>query len=68
MTLPEHTRHCAKCGNTLEPGEVNADDLCSVCEALASLRHTLEMLGRVHPDLFDDHGHARSQLPPGDRE
>jgi hypothetical protein len=59
------TMACAKCGSIEPVASLNADDLCGVCAALASLRDTLEKRGIIHPTLFD---RSKSQLPPSDRD
>lgn len=57
---------CPTCGNEVPAAEINADDRCKVCDALASLRISMEKSGAIHPNLFERQDNRC--LPPGDRE
>lgn len=57
---------CPKCRLPTPVTELNADDECSTCAALRSLRTTLIERGKIHPNLFEKQDNR--QLPPGDRE
>jgi hypothetical protein len=60
---------CSKCCVPTPEYELNADELCTVCAALESLRAAHEDSGAWHPRLKLDAEppKAHNQLPPSDR-
>jgi len=61
--------NCSVCGCSASVSEMDADDRCSICSALSSLRETLIRRGFMKPNLPGiDYMSTLNQLPPGDRE